>query len=109
MQQNMSRRHQYRVEQGKTVAVFGESGSGKSTLARVITGLLPPQSGSVSFKGETLPVALANRSKNALRSFQMIYQMPEFLLIRVRRLGRLLVAFRVLSWDDWPTKKRAYR
>ena len=68
------------VEQGKTVAVVGESGSGKSTLARVITGLLPPQSGSVSFKGETLPVALANRSKNALRSIQMIYQMPDISL-----------------------------
>ena len=68
------------VEQGKTVAVVGESGSGKSTLARVITGLLPPQSGSVAFKGETLPAALANRSKNALRSIQMIYQMPDISL-----------------------------
>ena len=68
------------VEQGKTGAVVGESGSGKSTLERVITGLLPPQSGSVSFKGETLPVALANRSKNALRSIQMIYQMPDISL-----------------------------
>jgi len=68
------------VEHGKTVAVVGESGSGKSTLARVITGLLPPQSGSVTFKGESLSAALADRSKDELRSIQMIYQMPDISL-----------------------------
>jgi peptide/nickel transport system ATP-binding protein len=65
------------VQQGKTVAVVGESGSGKSTLARVITGLLPPQSGLVTFKGKSLSAALADRSKDELRSIQMIYQMPD--------------------------------
>ncbi len=68
------------VEKGKTVAVVGESGSGKSTLARVITGLLPPQSGSVSFKDKSLSAALADRSKDELRSIQMIYQMPDISL-----------------------------
>jgi len=68
------------VEQGKTVAVVGESGSGKSTLARVITGLLPPQAGLVTFKGESLSAALADRSKDELRSIQMIYQMPDISL-----------------------------
>ena len=34
---------------GQTLAVVGESGSGKSTLARVITGLLPPSKGRISF------------------------------------------------------------
>ena len=32
---------------GRTVAVVGESGSGKSTAARVLTGLLPPDRGTV--------------------------------------------------------------
>ncbi len=68
------------VEQGKTVAVVGESGSGKSTLARVITGLLPPQAGLVTFKGKSLSPALADRSKDDLRSIQMIYQMPDISL-----------------------------
>ena len=65
------------VPRGKTVAIVGESGSGKSTTARVITGLLPPKSGSVNFNGETLPEALSGRSIDQLRRIQMIYQMAD--------------------------------
>ncbi len=65
------------VVKGKTVAVVGESGSGKSTLARVITGLLPPSQGSVKFHGRELTPALKDRSKEDLRSIQMIYQMAD--------------------------------
>jgi peptide/nickel transport system ATP-binding protein len=39
---------------GQTLAVVGESGSGKSTLARAITGLLPPEQGSITFDGRKL-------------------------------------------------------
>ena len=62
---------------GMTVAVVGESGSGKSTTARCITGLLPPKSGSISFKGEQLPIHYKSRSKEQLRQAQMIYQMAD--------------------------------
>ncbi len=68
------------VRRGDTVAVVGESGSGKSTLARVITGLLPRESGEVLFKGEMLPPALARRSREQKRRVQMIYQMPDVAL-----------------------------
>ncbi|WP_407692463.1 ABC transporter ATP-binding protein [Pseudooceanicola spongiae] len=62
---------------GQTLAVVGESGSGKSTLARVITGLLPPNGGSIEFCGRTLSPALKGRSKDDLRELQMIYQMAD--------------------------------
>ena len=68
------------VERGKTVALVGESGSGKSTLARVITGLLPPTQGQVSYKGEILSADLRDRGKEDLRRIQMIYQMPDVAL-----------------------------
>ena len=67
----------FEIHRGHTVAVVGESGSGKSTTARVITGLLPPQKGNVSFNGSTLPADFRNRSKDQLRQIQMIYQMPD--------------------------------
>jgi len=65
------------IPRGRTVAVVGESGSGKSTTARVITGLLPPLSGTVTFNGEVLPAALKDRSKDQLQRIQMIYQMAD--------------------------------
>jgi len=65
------------IYEGMTVAVVGESGSGKSTTARCITGLLPPTSGEVLFKGEPLPPDYRNRTKNQLRQAQMIYQMAD--------------------------------
>ena len=65
------------VPKGQTLAIVGESGSGKSTLARVITGLLPPLSGSISFEGKPLPAALKNRSRDELRRIQLIYQMAD--------------------------------
>ena len=63
-----------KIPRGRTVAVVGESGSGKSTTARVITGLLPPMTGSVQFNGEVLPTELKDRSKDHLQRIQMIYQ-----------------------------------
>lgn len=62
------------VYRSRTVAIVGESGSGKSTLARVITGILPPDSGEILLDGEKLPPRFANRSRPQLRAVQMIYQ-----------------------------------
>ena len=65
------------LPKGQTLAIVGESGSGKSTLARVITGLLPPSDGTITFDGKVLPKALSGRSKEELRRVQMIYQMAD--------------------------------
>ncbi|MFK4770295.1 ABC transporter ATP-binding protein [Rhizobium sp. ZW T2_16] len=62
---------------GQTLAIVGESGSGKSTLARVITGLLRPSEGKITFDGRPLTLALRNRPKDDLRRIQLIYQMAD--------------------------------
>ncbi|MGV8842647.1 MAG: ABC transporter ATP-binding protein [Pseudomonas sp.] len=62
---------------GQTLAVIGESGSGKSTTARLITGLLSPTAGAVLLDGAELPRSFHQRSKEQLRSIQMIYQIPD--------------------------------
>ncbi|CAN7662217.1 ABC transporter ATP-binding protein [Rhizobium sp. LjRoot30] len=65
------------LPKGQTLAVVGESGSGKSTLARVITGLLPPLAGTVTFDGKPMSSALSGRSRDDLRRIQLIYQMAD--------------------------------
>ena len=79
-----------RVPRGRTVAIVGESGSGKSTTARVITGLLPPREGRVTFEGEPLPAALRDRSKDQLRRIQMIYQSADTAMNPRQRVGEII-------------------
>ncbi|WP_425039428.1 ABC transporter ATP-binding protein [Primorskyibacter sp. S187A] len=78
------------LPRGKTVAIVGESGSGKSTTARVMTGLLPPSAGSVTFNGETLPAQLKERSKDQLRRIQMIYQMADTAMNPRQTVGEII-------------------
>ena len=75
---------------GQTLAVVGESGSGKSTLARVITGLLPPSAGRITFAGRQLPAALAERTKDDLREVQMIYQMADVAMNPRQTVGTII-------------------
>ncbi|MBT3787577.1 MAG: ABC transporter ATP-binding protein [Alphaproteobacteria bacterium] len=78
------------IHRRQTVAVVGESGSGKSTAARVISGLLPPETGTVKFEGERLPPEYKRRSKNQLRQIQMIYQMADTALNPKHRIRELI-------------------
>ena len=78
------------VPRGRTVAVVGESGSGKSTAARVITGLLPPTSGTMVFNGKPLPNRLKNRTTDELRRIQMIYQMADTAMNPRQSVGEII-------------------
>lgn len=75
---------------GQTLAVVGESGSGKSTLARVITGLLPPSSGQITFAGRPLTPDLASRPREDLRELQMIYQMADVAMNPRQTVGTII-------------------
>ncbi len=79
-----------KVPRGRTVAIVGESGSGKSTTARVVTGLLPPMSGSIEFNGDVLPAELKDRSKDQLRRIQMIYQMADTAMNPKQTVGEII-------------------
>ncbi len=45
-----------RIEAGEAVALIGHNGSGKSTLLRLMAGIYPPTSGSISRQGRIIPV-----------------------------------------------------
>ncbi len=78
------------IHPGQTLAVVGESGSGKSTLARVITGLLPPSKGRITFCGVELPKSLPERSIDELRELQMIYQMADVAMNPRQTVGTII-------------------
>ncbi|MBD3662625.1 ABC transporter ATP-binding protein [Sulfitobacter sp. TSTF-M16] len=75
---------------GQTLAVVGESGSGKSTLARVITGLLPPSAGQITFDGRTLTPDQPTRPLEDLRELQMIYQMADTAMNPRQTVGTII-------------------
>ncbi|WP_171122340.1 ABC transporter ATP-binding protein [Ruegeria sp. HKCCA4707] len=75
---------------GQTLAVVGESGSGKSTLARVITGLLPPRDGEITFAGRKLSADLKGRTREDLRELQMIYQMADVAMNPRQTVGTII-------------------
>ncbi|MEP0640532.1 MAG: ABC transporter ATP-binding protein, partial [Roseobacter sp.] len=75
---------------GQTLAVVGESGSGKSTLARVITGLLPPSAGQITFAGRKLTPDQPSRPLEDLRELQMIYQMADTAMNPRQTVGTII-------------------
>ncbi|UXX81511.1 ABC transporter ATP-binding protein [Roseovarius pelagicus] len=75
---------------GRTLAIVGESGSGKSTLGRVVTGVLAPWSGEVTFDGAVLPKRLKSREINLLKRIQVIHQMPDTALNPMQRVGDVI-------------------
>lgn len=62
------------IRKGEIYALAGESGSGKTTLARILTGLLKPDSGRISYKGETLDAGTQAGIRQG--KIQMVFQDP---------------------------------
>ena len=51
----------FRIAPGELVAVIGPNGAGKSTLAKTIFGLLTPNQGKITFKGENIAGLKSNQ------------------------------------------------
>jgi ABC-type glutathione transport system ATPase component len=67
----------FSIGRGETLGLVGESGSGKSTVARMILGLVPPSSGSVSFDGQEVICGASSASLRGLRRrMQPVFQDP---------------------------------
>ena len=81
----------FSIAPGSIMGLVGESGSGKSTLAKVITGLLKPTEGSMTFAGDPLPGGRDRaRAHPSRRLIQMVFQDPYSSLNSRHRIGYIL-------------------
>ena len=95
------------VPRGQVVALLGPSGAGKTTLLRVLTGLLPPDTGVVRVLGQDL-ASLPSRQRRRFRQHVGLLYQNDALVpglravhnVLIGRLGRwsLLKSLLSLAW-----------
>jgi len=81
-----------RVEKGEIVGLIGPNGAGKTTLFNVITGFLPPTSGTIHYKGKRitrLPPHILG-CQGLVRTFQKVNVFPELSVLDNILTGRYL-------------------
>jgi ABC-type microcin C transport system duplicated ATPase subunit YejF len=94
----------FTIGRGETLGLVGESGSGKSTVARMILGLVPPSSGSVSFDGQEIICGSSSAQLRTLRRrMQPVFQDP-FAALNPRMTVAEIIAepFRIHRHDTSP-------
>ncbi len=60
------------ILRGETHMLLGENGAGKSTLIKILTGVYPPDAGTITYKGT--PVVFQNPSDSQKAGISVIYQ-----------------------------------
>lgn len=60
------------LERGKVTALLGDNGAGKSTLVRCLTGVHPPDTGTMTINGATVSFATPDESRRA--GIETVYQ-----------------------------------
>jgi len=80
----------FKLPRGRNLGVIGESGSGKSTLARAVAGILPPYKGEVRINDRELKPSLGDRSKEELRTSQIVFQLADTALNPAHSIGAIL-------------------
>jgi branched-chain amino acid transport system ATP-binding protein len=64
----------FSVSEGEVLALIGSNGAGKTTLVNLISGLIPPDSGSIVFQGSEITRASIHKKieLGIARSFQLV-------------------------------------
>ncbi|ATZ28068.1 ABC transporter ATP-binding protein [Streptomyces lavendulae] len=78
------------AEPGTATAVVGPSGSGKTTLLRVLAGLHPADSGTLTLDGVPLAATARRRTREHRRRVQLVPQNPLDALNPARTVGSAL-------------------
>ncbi|KAF0179860.1 MAG: branched-chain amino acid transport system ATP-binding protein [Nitrospirae bacterium] len=82
----------FSVAEGSLSALIGPNGAGKTTMMNIISGIFPPDKGSISFKGGVItrlsPAAIARRGLS--RTFQHIELFAEMTVLENILVGRYI-------------------
>ncbi len=116
----------FTVKRGEMLSVLGKNGAGKSTLSKLIMGVISPDGGSITFRGENLldkPVSERSRSigfvmqnPNHMISHSLIREEVGFGLDlrgtepeeRDRRVDEVLKLCGLYPFRNWPIRALSY-
>ena len=96
----------FKVEQGKTLAIVGESGCGKSTLARIITMIDPASDGELFIDGKKVDIAAGDLTPEMRRKVQIVFQNPYGSLNPRKKIGDILMEPLVINTDTPADERR---
>jgi ABC-type Fe3+/spermidine/putrescine transport system ATPase subunit len=90
----------FEITQGEIIALLGPSGCGKSTLLSIIAGLVNPDSGEISWEGESISKMPPHK-----RGFGLMFQ--DYKLFPHKNVEKnIMFGLEMLRWDKEPIRRR---
>ncbi|OIJ64878.1 ABC transporter ATP-binding protein [Streptomyces mangrovisoli] len=80
----------FQVAEGESLGLVGESGCGKSTTGRLITRLMEPTGGTISYRGQNITHASRRQLAPIRSEIQMIFQDPYASLNPRQTVGKII-------------------